>query len=163
MSNEQNKAIVRRYMEEVWGKGNVDVLNELADQDVVDHNPLPNQAPGIDGQRQALNLFRSAFTDLRVNIDQLIADGDKVVDHWTTSGRHTGDFMGIPASGKSFTFTGTDISRLSNGKIVELWHVEDVASLMQQIGAMPNAPGAQPPMQQGRGSRSQPGMGTPPM
>ncbi len=161
MSNEQNKAIVRRYLEEVWGKGNVNVLNELADPNIADYNPLPNQAPGIEGQRQAVSMFHSAFKDLHLNVEYLIADGDKVVDHWTLSGKHTGDFLGMPATGKSFTITGTDISRLSNGKIVEVWHVEDTVGMMQQLGVMP-APGAQPPAFTSRGSRSQPGMSAPP-
>ncbi len=162
MSNEQNKAIVRRYLEQVWGKGDTTLLSELADVNITDHNPLPNQAAGVDGQRQAVNWIHSAFKDIRMDIEYLIAEGDKVVDHWTLTATNKGDFLGIPATGKSITLTGTDISRLSNGRIVEVWHVEDIVGLMQQLGALPAAPGAQPSSSTGRGSRSQPGMSAPP-
>lgn len=143
MSAEENKAIVRRYLEEVWGKGNVALLGELLDEHVVDHNPLPEQAPGIDGQRQAVSLFTSAFGNTRMTVDSLVAEGDKVVDHWTWSGTHQGELMGIPPTDRTVTITGTAISRLVDGKIVEIWHVEDTFGLMQQLGAIPAMPGAQ--------------------
>lgn len=162
MSSEQNKAVIRRFIEEVWGKGDTTLLSDLADVNVADHNPMPNQASGIDGQRQAVNLFHSAFKDIRMKVEDLIAEGDKVVDHWTVSASNYGDFLGIPATGRSVTFTGTDIYRLVDGKIVELWHVEDILGLLQQLGAVPNMPGAQPPGSTGRSSRSQPRASTPP-
>jgi predicted ester cyclase len=158
MSVEENKAIVRRYLEEVWGKGDVALQSELLDPNVVDHNPLPNQAPGIEGQRQAVNLFMSAFGNTRMTVDSLVAEGDKVVDHWTWSGTHQGDLMGIAPTGKTVTITGTDISRLVNGKIVEIWHVEDIFGLMQQLGAIPAMPGAQ-----AQTGRSSPAAGRPDM
>ncbi len=162
MSSDQNKATVRRFLEQVWGEGNTALLSDLVDVNIADHNPMPGQAPGVDGQRQAVNLFHSAFKDVRANIEYLIAEGDKVVDHWTVSATHNGDFMGIPSTGKSIRLTGTDIFRLADGKIVEIWHVEDIAGLMQQLGALPTAPSAQPPASTGRASRSQPGMSAPP-
>ncbi len=152
MSSEQNKAIVRRYLEEFWGKGNQSVAGELLDKSILDHNPLPNQAQGIQGQRQALQLFHSAFKDLKLKVEYLIGEGDKVLDHWTLSGVHKGEFLGLKPTGKSFTITGTDLSRIENGKIAEVWHVEDVFGMLQQLGAIPASPEARPSAQANRPS-----------
>jgi predicted ester cyclase len=159
MSTEGNKMVVRRYLEELWGKGNLAAENELVDKNIVDHNPLPNQVPGLEGHHRALQLFHSAFRDIQLRIEFLIGEGDKVVDHWTMSAIHSGEFLGLPATNRSFTITGTDASRVAGGKIVEVWHVEDILGMMQQIGAILSAPGARPQMNQPSTQTGRPSMG----
>ncbi len=139
MSAEENKAIVRRFYEE-WNKGNMQGVYDLFSDDVVDHNPGPGQAPGKAGVIQSLEIFRYAFPDSQLAVEQLIADGDKVVDHATLRGSHTGSLLGIPPTGKPVVVQASDIYRIANGKIVEIWHIEDILGIMQQIGAMPAQP-----------------------
>ncbi len=139
MSTEENKAIVRRFYEE-WNKGNLQGVYDLFSEDVVDHNPGPGQPAGKAGLVQALEIFKNAFPDSQIAIERLVAEGDTVVDHATFRGTHTGSLLGIPPTDKSVMIYASDAYRIENGKIVELWHVEDILGIMQQIGAMPAAP-----------------------
>ena len=141
MSVEENKAVIRRYIEELWGQGNMALEDDLLDRSLVDHNPSPGMTPDYAGHHQILTIFRAAFPDIRMTLDDLVAEGDRVVDRWTARGTHTGEFGGIPATGRPVAVTGIDITRLENGKIVEIWHQEDIIGLMQQLGAIP-APAA---------------------
>lgn len=133
MSATQNKETVRRWVEEVWNTGNADLMDDLMDENMLDHNPIPGLPAGRAARKQILAMFHSAF-DVQIKLDLLLADGDYVVDRWSASLTHKGEFMGIPATGKTVHITGIDISRLANAKIVEAWHVEDIAGLMQQLG-----------------------------
>ncbi len=132
-------------------------------EDVVDHNPGPGQPPGKAGLKQALEIFKNAFPDSQIAIEQLVAEGDKVVDHATFQGTHTGSLLGVAPTGKPVMIHASDVYRIANGKIVELWHVEDIVGMMQQIGAMPAQ--AQPQSGAGAASRragstgAEPGMG----
>jgi len=137
MSTEMNKSVVRRYLEDVWGKGNVNLLRDLVSQDVTDHNPSPGQPCGFEGQEWAARGFLKGVSNAKMTVDQLVGQGDLVVDHWTYSATHTGEMFGMPATGRKFTITGSDWSRLENGKLAEIWHVEDMLSLMQQLGLAP--------------------------
>ena len=138
MSVEQNKALVHRLMEEVFNGGNVSLVDELVAPDFVEHEELP---PGITPGREAIKqlpaIFRSAFPDFKVTIDDLIAEGDKVVVRTTWSGTHKGEFMGLAATGKGVSFGVIDIIRIAGGKFVEHWGQMDNAGLMQQLGAVP--------------------------
>lgn len=136
MSGEENKAIVRRFYDE-WNKGSLQGVYDLFSEDVVDHNPGPGQGAGKAGLKQALEIFRNAFPDSQIAIEQLVAEGDKVVDHATFRGTHTGDLFGVPPTGKPVIIHASDVYRIADGKIVELWHIEDIVGIMQQIGAMP--------------------------
>jgi steroid delta-isomerase-like uncharacterized protein len=136
--SEQNKAIVRRYGEDFWGKGDLDAADELFADELVDHSPaVPDLAPGPAGQRQALAAYREAFPDLRVTNEDVLAEGDKVVLRWTARGTHQGDLMGIPPTGRLVTLKGIDILRIENGKIVERWAEYDNLGLLQQLGIVP--------------------------
>lgn len=137
MSPEENKSLARRYIEEVWGRGNYDLEQEILAPDFVNHNPIPGFPPNRTGHHQELEMFQKACPDMRIKVDQLIAEGDKVVDYWTATGTQTGEMMGMPASNKSFTMTGMDITRWENGKVKEIWHVEDMLTFMQQLGFVP--------------------------
>jgi predicted ester cyclase len=139
MSLEENKIIARRFVEDVWGKGDFEAERELISTNVIDHNPVPGFATGFEGHHQVLAMFQNAF-DGQVTLENVIAEGDMVVDRWIFHGTHRGELFGIPPTGKQVTFTGIDISRIENGQIVEFWHQEDIMGLMQQLGAIP-APG----------------------
>ena len=104
---------------------------------MIEHNPVPGQAPGLDGMKEFMGMFFAAFPDLDSTIDLLIAEGDIVAGRMTTTGTHTGEFMGIPATGKRVTFTETHIVRIANGKAVEHWGNSDDMGMMQQLGVIP--------------------------
>jgi len=136
MSTETNKATVRRYYEEVHNQGKRDVLNEIAVEDYVEHNPFPGQRQGLAGFYQWVEMLQTAFT-MNFTIEDMIAEGDKVVVRWTNHNVHHGVFMGIPATGKSVIVSGIDIHLLRNGKLAEHWDVVDTLSLLQQLGVLP--------------------------
>ena len=135
--SEANKSVVRRFYEEVFVRGNLDLIDEISAPDFVDHNPAPGQAPGIEGIKQALTEYRSAFPDLEITVEDMIAEGDKVAARITATGTHKGEFAGIPATGRRATISVIDIVRVVDGKAVERWGVEDNMGLMQQLGVIP--------------------------
>lgn len=138
MSIEQNKVNVQRYFEEVWNKGNLTVLDEVMLPTVVVHNLPPKLPPNIEGFKQFIKMFRTAFPDLRFTVDDVIAEGDKVVVRWTSTGTHKGQLMNFPPSGKKGTVTGMSIMRFdTKGKSLETWHQFDELGMLQQIGVMP--------------------------
>jgi len=139
MTTEQNKALDRRIFEAVNNK-NLDALDDLIATDWVDHNLLPGLPLGLDSTKVTLSMYLSAFPDLKMTIEDQIAEGDKVVTRWTATGTHNGELMGIPATGKQVRVTGIDITRWSGGKSVEHWAQFDQMGLMQQLGVIP-APG----------------------
>jgi steroid delta-isomerase-like uncharacterized protein len=138
MSTEANKGIVRRYMQQVWNEGRRDLLEEFFGENPV-HHGIPG-APGLEGLKAGYDDSLNAFPDIQLTIDDEIAEDDRVAIRWTLKATHQGDLMGIPATGKEVTQSGTTIYRLADAKIVELWFLADNVSLMQQLGVMP-APG----------------------
>jgi steroid delta-isomerase-like uncharacterized protein len=132
----RNKETVRRWIEEVWTTGNAALIDDLMAEDMLDHNPVPGLPAGREARKQILGMFHAAF-DVKMNLDLLLEDGDYVIDRWTATLTHKGEFMGIPGTGKIAQLTGIDISRLADGKIAETWHQEDVAGLMQQLSQPP--------------------------
>ncbi len=139
MSTEQNKTIVRRVFDEIVNKGNLGVADELLAADYVNHD-FPAPAPGAEGFKLVTTMFRSAFPDIVVTLEDEFAEGDKVVTRGVFAGTHTGEFMGIPATGRKVTIKYLDIWRLENGKAKENWVQMDLLGLMQQLGVIP-APG----------------------
>jgi len=141
MSTEDNKAIVRRYRE-IHNKNQLDQLGEVLAADFVGHALLPGMPAGLDGARMVHQAGLAAFPDAQVSTEDLLAEGDKVVERWSQTMTHTGVSMfGAPAgSGKKVQITGISIYRIANGKIVEHWSQMDVVSILQQLGVMP-APG----------------------
>jgi steroid delta-isomerase-like uncharacterized protein len=139
---EENKAVVRRFnelVEEYWRTGDADAFDEVVASDLVHHAPgLP---PDREGMKQDLPMFRAAFPDMRLTVEDMIAEGDKVADRVTVRGTHEGELMGIPATGKQVEFTETHIARIADGTIVERWGEWDVLGMMQQIGAVPRQGG----------------------
>jgi steroid delta-isomerase-like uncharacterized protein len=138
MSTEENKANVRRVNDEVWSEGHLDVIDELiADDFVATVVGAPEQIRGPQGFREFVGLYRQAFPDLRITVDEQFAEGETVVTRWTATGTNEGDLMGMPATGKQATTAGININRISGGKLIEGWGLFDQLGLLQQIGAVP--------------------------
>jgi predicted ester cyclase len=139
-SSEKNKALVRRFYAEI-DKGNIDVLDELVAENYIDHNPppLPGLAPGREGLKQAFRMFWTA-TPGHHQIEDQIAEGDKVVTRMTSYGKHEGDLPGAPRTGNDLRMTSITIHRIANGKLVEKWSEKDSIGFLQQIGAIPAPP-----------------------
>ena len=136
MGIEQNKELIRRFTEEVWNKGNLDVVYEIFAEDYVRHDLRPgNPPPGPAGQKRIAMDLRAAFPDLHSTVELVLAEGDFVVTRWTAEGTNTGQWGTIPATGKRARFSGVNIFRIVNGKVIELWNYRDDLGLMQQLGA----------------------------
>ena len=139
MLSETNKTLSRRFFEEVFGKGKLNVLDEIIVKDHINSGPAnpPGLPAGLEGTKQLVNVYRNAFPDVHFTIDEQIAEGDKVVTRWTAHGTHQGELVGIPATGKSSTVTGIALDRIVNGKIAESWGIFDQFGMMQQLGVIP--------------------------
>jgi predicted ester cyclase len=130
--SEQNKSKARQFYSEVMQKGNLAVLDELVAPNFVDHQPAPGQQPGSAGVKQFVSALRNAISGLQVTVEHMIAEGDMVVAHIVWRGKHTGELMGIPPSGKDVVMRVSDLVRIENGKAVERWGVEDMSGLVPQ-------------------------------
>jgi steroid delta-isomerase-like uncharacterized protein len=140
MSAEENKAIARREMEELFNHtGNLDVADEIYAPDYVGHEPTqPEDLHGVEAARQFAATMRSAFPDLTCTIEDQVAEGDKVVTRWTGRGTHQGETEELgPPSGNRMEITGISIERFSEGKIAESWDTYDALGMMQQLGMIP--------------------------
>jgi predicted ester cyclase len=119
------------------GEGNVEKLGDYVTDDVVDHEPFPGQSDGIDGVREFIEMMRSSFSDIRASMGPSLESGDLASAQVTITAKHTGDFMGVPATEKSIEIEAIDIIRIEDGKCAEHWGVTDMLALLQQIGAVP--------------------------
>jgi predicted SnoaL-like aldol condensation-catalyzing enzyme len=137
MSTAENKALVRRFYEEI-DKGNIDVLDELVAEDYMDHNPppFPDLAPGREGLKQAFRMFLKATPGYH-RIEEQIAEDDKVVTRMTSLGKHEGDLPGAPRTANDLKMTSITIHRIENGKLAEKWSDKDTLGFLQQIGVLP--------------------------
>jgi steroid delta-isomerase-like uncharacterized protein len=143
MSAQELKMIARRYIEEVWNGGDLALIDEIFARDFVNHTPSPGQLAGREGLKQFIASLRSASPDVHFTIDDVIAEGDRVVTRWTARGTHHGDLMGAPPTGKRITVSAIAIDRIVNGRIVEHWAVRDDLGLVQQLGLIPSQEPAQ--------------------
>lgn len=140
MSTDQNKAVVRRYFEEVWSKGNLATLPQVLDSEAVMHDTAaPEPIPLGRIAVQLVKAERTAFPDLRFRVEDILADGDKVMARWVMEGTQKGEYRGRPASGNKVSVWGIGIYRLSGGRIVEVWLVNDDLRLLQQVGLVESA------------------------
>ncbi len=140
MSTEENKATFRRYVEEGWAKGNVEVADEIFADRYVAHQPDGSEEDrGPEDVKQFLRQYREAFPDLEISIEDQIAEGEKVVTRWASRGTHRGEFRGIAPTGNEVSLTGTGIFRFSEGKVVESWDNFDQLGMLQQLGAIPSS------------------------
>lgn len=141
MTVDENKAVVRRFNEitqQFFRDGNVSGLDEVCAPNFVLHGP--GMPPDLAGLKQMVPVFRTAFPDVEVVTEDLVAEGDRVVDRVTVRGTHRGEFMGIPPSGKRFEMQEIHIARIVDGKIVERWTQFDMFGLLHQIGGIPGSP-----------------------
>ncbi len=137
MSIEENKAIVRRFVEEVWNKGDLTVIDDLFATNYVNHDPNRPEVLDPESYKQWVVISRTGFPDLHVTIEEMIAEGDKVATRWTYRGTHKGELREIPPTGRQVTVTGINIARIAGGKIEECWWNYDALGLMQQLGIIP--------------------------
>ncbi len=137
MSSEANKAIIRRFFEEVYNRGHYAVADELVAEGYVSHNELAVAVLGPEGIKRAAAAQREAFPDLVTTLVDVIAEGDKVVVRGRDDGTHVGEFLGFAPTGRRFTFTWIDIFRLENGKLAEAWLETNVESLKRQLSPEP--------------------------
>jgi len=133
----ENVAIVRRFTEEGCVAGRVEVVDEVVAADCVDHDPLPGQPAGRHGLRQTVQMVVRGLSDRGTVLDRYLDAGDAVVQNWILRGTHTGEFLGVPATGREVRVRGVEIWRVADGKIAERWGVVDVAGALAQL-----APGA---------------------
>jgi steroid delta-isomerase-like uncharacterized protein len=138
-SSDAAKAVVRRNTEEVQGRGNFEVFDELFADDFVDHTPQPNMIPDKDGVRGLYRSLRAAFPDFHAEIHWQAADGELVTTFKTYHGTHQGTFLGVAPTGRKIHFETVDVMRVHDGRITEHWGVANLFSLMQQLGAWPAA------------------------
>jgi steroid delta-isomerase-like uncharacterized protein len=132
------EALMRRFYA-AFNERNLDALDDLMAADVVDHNPIPDQPAGLAGVKTALAGFYAAFSDIQIEIEQILVSGDYVTVRQIARGTHDGDFLGIPATGKPVAISSHDIYRVADGRMVEVWHVEDLLNTLFQIEAFPPA------------------------
>jgi len=131
-----NKQLYERYVKEFLQDGDESAADKYIDTNVVTHDGMPGQAPGLEGVKQTFQGLRGAFPDMTVEVKAIIAEGDKVVGRFVVSGTNTGSFMGMPATGNKFTYDEIVIVRFENSKIVEHWAEMDSLGMMQQLGIM---------------------------
>ncbi|MHA6248747.1 ester cyclase [Pontibacter sp. CAU 1760] len=132
MSKQQNIETQKQFGEAI-NTGNLQRFHDLMAPHVKDHDPAPDQGSGPEGFVQFFTTFRSAFPDLKVAVDHMVADEDNVAIAYTVTGTHKGDFMGLPATGKKISARGVQIARFENGKIVERWGSSDELGILKQI------------------------------
>jgi steroid delta-isomerase-like uncharacterized protein len=139
---EGNKVVVRRFLEEIFSGGNLELVDELFAPHYVLHDPaVPGEVRGPEGVKQYVGMYRGAYPDTRFTVEDQIAEGDEVVTRWTGRGAHQGELMGIPPTGREVTITGITIDSISDGRIAEEWNHFDQLGLLQQLGVVPT-PGA---------------------
>lgn len=135
--SQQNKTLAKRLYTQVWKEGNRDIIDEVLAEDY-DHHNLPEGLPaGREGFKQFTGMYLRAFPNPDVEVEDMIAEGDKVVVRWTARATHRGEFMDISPTNKRVEMTGIDILRFSDGKIVESWSEADQAGMLQQLGVIP--------------------------
>jgi steroid delta-isomerase-like uncharacterized protein len=136
--SEQNKTNVRRLFDELWNKGNLKVADELIAPTYTHHDAsTPDVGRGPESEKKRVTLYRTAFTDLRLTVEDMISEGETVVARWSCRGAHKGDLNGIAATGKQIAINGVSIVRFSGGKMIEGWINWDALGLMHQIGVVP--------------------------
>jgi steroid delta-isomerase-like uncharacterized protein len=136
MAAADNKALASEYFE-AFGRNDFPALQRVVHPDVLYHTAPPGLSPGIEGYRELMAMYKSAFPDLEVTVGDMVAEDDKVAARFSSTGTHRGELMGIAPTGKRVTVGGMSILRIANGKITDEWDQIDMLGLMQQLGAIP--------------------------
>ena len=135
MSIEENKAVARRWNDEIWDKGNLAIIDELFASDFVWHHAPPGMMPNVESYKQYQTESLGAFGDMNCTVEVMVAEEDKVAIRWNWRGTHRGGYMGIAPTGKQVIMTGISILRVADGKIVEEWTEADNLGFMEQLGS----------------------------
>jgi predicted ester cyclase len=135
MTREVTRKLLREQIEDIWGNGRTELVDTNYAANIVDHMPIERQPQGRDALKDVVAQFRTAIPDMRMELHHVMAAGDYGVDVWTLTGTHKGDLFGQKATGASIRFSGIDMVRVADGKITDLWHVEEMAQFAQQIVA----------------------------
>ena len=136
--SEENKALVRRFVDEVQSGGNIDAIDELCSSDFVNYSAPPGVPSNCEGVKQVTAMFRQAFPDSYFTVEDMVAEGAKVATRKTFHGTHQGEFMGIPPTGQQVSIGLIDIVRIADGQVVEHWSMGDNLGMMQQLGVIPH-------------------------
>ena len=139
MSESENRAVVQRFLEEVINEGRLEQADEIVAQDFVELDPLPGQRQGREGLKEVIGMLRAAFPDMHWVVEEMIAEGEKVVTRFTWTGTQQGPFMGIPATGRNVVVKGVVIDRIVGGMMTDSRILMDTMGMMQQLGVMPGA------------------------
>ena len=133
----QNEAVVQRWWQELWNRGDLAVADQIIASDFTDHDPqTPWASPGIDGCKTLVSGYRAVFPDLQFTIEQQVAGGNSVVSHWRCRGTHRAELMGIPATGRPIDVQGISVFDLDNGRIRRQTVIWDALGLLRQLGAV---------------------------
>ena len=133
--SEEIKSLFQQFVNGMNNKDN-SFLDRLVDPNFIDHDPAPGQAQGLQGLKDMMQMFFTAFPDIHITVNRLVADGDTVAGAVTTEGTQDGDFMGIPKSGKKISMSEMHMMRFEDGKMVEHWGIADGMTMMQQLGVL---------------------------
>ena len=134
--SEQNKKLARRWFEDLFSRGDLDAANEILSAEFVDHLPREEER-GIEELKNYVGIYRTAFPDIQDTVEDIVAEGDKVVVRWMSRGTHQGEYMGIAPTGRHVTFTGMRLFRFAENQIAESWVNLDERGLQEQLGAVP--------------------------
>jgi steroid delta-isomerase-like uncharacterized protein len=135
MSQKNNAELIKKYFEEVWNQGNLEVLDEILDENYINHSPgAPNPPTGPAGLKPIVAAIREAFPDLKYIIENIVIAENQIAVHTIMTGTHLGDFFGIAPTGKQIRVNQMQIERIKNNKIIEHWRVTDDLNLMRQLG-----------------------------
>lgn len=141
-TDQDNKAVVRRFFD-AWNDADFEVIEEVVATDAAHHDPMdpPDLPSGPEGEKQLIQVYQAAFPDATIDVEDLLAEGNKVAVRWTATGTHEGEFMGIEPTGEEIEITGFEINHIEDGQIIESWVLFDAFGLMQQLGVIepPNA------------------------
>lgn len=139
----ENKALARRYFEEVWNLQKPAVLDQIIANGAIDNDPAnPSLPVGPEGQKQLFTKYTAAFPDSQFTVGAIIAEGDLVAVRWSVGGTHQGTLEGLAATGKQVNLTGTTTMRIVRGKVAEMWNNWDALGMLQQLGVVARAQGA---------------------
>lgn len=137
MTDQDTEVLVRRYYDEVFNERRPELLEQLAVEDYIEHDPFPGHGNGRRDLEARVQLLLDAMNPIRFSIEDVVVGGDRAVVRWTQTSTQTAPFLGLPATGRTATFAGIDIHRIRDGRLAEHWHVVDMYSLLQQLGAIP--------------------------
>jgi steroid delta-isomerase-like uncharacterized protein len=141
-ASDHNKALMQRFYDEVVNDGDIDAIDELLSADFKEYEEVPGFPQDREGVKQFFAMLRAAFPDVHFTVEEMVAEGDLVAAHVKITGTHTGgEFMGIPAGGRSVDFQAMDLIRFANGIGTAHWGVTDTAAMLTQLGAIEPPPG----------------------